>query len=195
MPRKLHKPLVIKFGSAAVTKPDGGIDKARIRRFSNEIADIHATGKPIVLVSSGAIHSARTMVDWNKSNEASLSELQALSSVGQVELMSFYKNVFAKKNITVAQVLVTHDDLRNYTRYYNLQNTISNKKKKNIIPIINENDAVSFEEISLGDNDQLAAMICENSSASHLIMLTESNGLYDKDPKAKDAQKIDFVAF
>lgn len=192
--KKKPKILVIKLSSLAVTTMDGGVDEKKIRRIANDIKLIRETFSiKVVIVSSGAINAGRSKI--TESSLSPISYLQACSSVGQPILMSSYQKIFHKHHIEVAQVLLTHDDLRNKKRTLNVKSALLEIMNNNIIPIINENDSVSFDEITIGDNDQLSAMICELICADVLIMLTQSDGLYTKDPSDPESQRISFVSY
>lgn len=188
-----HKALVIKLSSLAVTDESGAIAH---RRVSNIISDIVALAKKHkvkpVIVSSGAINIGRAILGKASDNMA---YLQACAAVGQARLMQMYEQKLTKHNLKVAQILLTHEDLRNKQRSLNVKNTLNELLSTGIVPIINENDSVSFDEITFGDNDQLSAMICELVSAPVLVMLTKTNGLYDSDPNEPDAKRFASIAY
>ena len=188
-----HKALVIKLSSLAVADESGAIAHKRV---SNIVSDLVALAqkykiKPVI-VSSGAVNIGRAML--GKSSD-SMAYLQACAAVGQARLMQMYEQKFAKHNLKVAQILLTHEDLRHKHRSLNVRNTLNELLSAEIVPIINENDSVSFDEISFGDNDQLSAMICELVSAPMLVMLTRTNGLYDSDPNESTAQRFQSIAY
>lgn len=188
-----HKALVIKLSSLAVTNESGAIAH---QRLTNILADIVQLAKDHkitpVLVSSGAINIGRAILGEASDNMA---YLQACAAVGQARLMQAFEQKFSKYDLKVAQILLTHEDLRNKQRSLNIKNTLNELISAGIIPIINENDSVSFDEISFGDNDQLSAMICELVAAPMLVMLTKTNGLYNADPSEPDAQRFESIAY
>ena len=188
------KRIVIKLSSLAVTKPEGGVDPTLLRKISKDIAILKEKRFDIILVSSGAINAARPIKPGlnQKNNVASL---QALSSIGQPMLMARFQKEFEKFNLTSAQILLTHEDLKSKKRSHNIRESLETLLKENVIPIINENDSVSFEEISLGDNDQLSAMITELTGSDLLLMLTKADGLYDRDPEEPNANFFKQVSF
>lgn len=187
------KALVIKLSSLAIADERGVIAHRRINQIIKDVmalCDSHSI-KPVI-VSSGAINIGRSIIT-NDSND--MAYLQACAAIGQTRLMKMYERKFMRYKRSTAQLLLTHEDLRNKQRSLNVKNTINELLSANIIPIINENDSVSFDEISFGDNDQLSAMICELVSAPVLVMLTKSNGVYDSDPSLPDAKRFVSVAY
>jgi glutamate 5-kinase len=190
------KRIVIKLGSLAVTNETGSFRTDKITEYANDIARLKKIGFDVIVISSGAINSGKHFLKKSSDKLNSLSQMQASSAIGQPLLMhEFYKS-FQKLELCTAQVLLTHDDIKDSTRYLNLKNTLDALLQNNIIPIVNENDSVSFEEISLGDNDQLAAMVSEVIDADALLLLTESDGLYSADPSQdKTAKQIPLITF
>ncbi|MEQ1664644.1 MAG: glutamate 5-kinase, partial [Bdellovibrionales bacterium] len=190
------KRIVIKLGSLSVTNETGTFRADKITEYAHDIAQLKKMGFEVIVISSGAINSGKHFLKKSSDKLNSLSQLQASSAIGQPLLMhEFYKS-FHKLELCTAQVLLTHDDIKDSTRYLNLKNTLDALLQNNIIPIVNENDSVSFEEISLGDNDQLAAMVSEVIDADALLLLTESDGLYSADPSQdKTAKQIPLITF
>ncbi len=192
--KKIHdKALVVKLSSLAVANERGVIAHRRVNQIISDVmslCDSHAI-KP-VFVSSGAINIGRSIISKNSDDMA---YLQACAALGQVRLMQMYERKFAKYHRKTAQLLLTHEDLRNKQRSLNVKNTLNELLSADIVPIINENDSVSFDEISFGDNDQLSAMICELVSAPVLVLLTKTNGLYDADPAHQSAKRYESVAY
>ena len=177
--RKIRR-VIIKIGSAAITMPDGGANRKQIRKIASDCIALQEAGIEVIIVSSGAIQIGKEHLF---SKHPSMAILQACSAIGQPLLVAQWQQAFAKKNIICAQVLLTHEDLGKRERFLNLRNTLITLIHKKIIPVINENDSVSFEEISVGDNDQLAAMVAEMLEADCLVMLTEADGLFLSAPK------------
>lgn len=178
------KRVVIKLGSQAITYDHGGVDLEKLTKIVRDVATLHQHGLEVVLVSSGAIHSGRAHLPPQKN--PSIDYLQACSALGQPILMRIYSELFQQYQIQCAQVLLTHDDLKDRTRYLNIRQTLNKLLQHHIIPILNENDSVSFAEISVGDNDQLAALITEVLEADVLCLLTGPDGLYNQDPHNPD---------
>jgi glutamate 5-kinase len=191
------KRIVVKLGSLAVTKDSGGVDKRRISKIVEDISFLKNSGIEIVLVSSGAINAARNMqVSFKDGNTGEgTSTLQSLSAIGQPYLFSIFSNAFQRKGFTVGQALLTHEDFKKRKRSLNIKNTINTLLANNVMPILNENDTVSFEEISLGDNDQLAAMIAELVEADLLLMLTTTDGVYNSPPGTKNSKLLKIVEY
>ncbi len=191
----MNKKIVIKLGSLAVTNEKGGVDREKIDKVVEEIIQLQKQNYSPILVSSGAINTGKSYIQKPEEKKMMISYQQACAAVGQPLLMKEYIEAFLKHKITCAQVLVTHEDFKNHKRVLNIRNTLSRLVSNGIIPIINENDTVSFEEITVGDNDQLAALITQSSDAEALLLLTEADGLYNKNPKEIDAiqfKEIDY---
>lgn len=185
------KRLVIKVGSLAVTMESGGVDQEKISTIVADLKTLKDQGYAPVLVSSGAINTGRM---WIKKDETIASQ-QAAAALGQPILMRAYIEAFNKVGQRCAQILVTHEDFKDRKRFLNIRNTVNCLLDNNIVPIVNENDTVSFAEISVGDNDQLAAMMTEAVDAESLILLTEADGLFDKNPKDPTAKRLSEIDF
>jgi glutamate 5-kinase len=196
--RKLYlgrsKRVVVKVGSAVLTGDDG-LDLSVMENLAREIAFLIKSGKEVILVSSGAVAAGRKRLGLESHRKLGLKEKQGAAAVGQSRLMRFYEDIFDRQGYKVAQVLLTHDDLSNRNRYLNVRNTILTLLEWNIIPIINENDTVSVEELRFGDNDTLGALITNLIEADLFICLTDVEGLYTGNPhKDSDAKPIYTVA-
>lgn len=181
---------VIKVGSSLVTDNGRVLNLAAIDHWADQIAALQKLGKEIVLVSSGAVAEGMRRLGWKKRPHA-LHELQAAAAVGQMGLVQAYESSFQRHNIHTAQILLTHEEIKNRQQYLNAKSTLRTLITLGVIPVINENDTVATEEIKLGDNDNLAAMVANLVEADLLVILTDQEGLYDKDPRThKDAQLI-----
>lgn len=174
--------VVIKVGTSTLTYPNGQLNLNRIERLVREMADLHNRGKEILLVSSGAIGIGANRMGL-KSVPRTLPEKQALAAIGQGSLLHMYEKIFAEYGQTIAQVLLTRDDLNERIRYLNATNTLLAILNMNVIPIINENDTVVVEEIRFGDNDTLSSLVAGIVNADLLIILSDVDGLYDSDPR------------
>jgi glutamate 5-kinase len=182
--------LVVKVGSSLVTDEGRGLDHARLALWSAQIAGLTALGKEIVLVSSGAIAEGIKRLGWNKRPRA-LNELQAAAAVGQMGLIEAYERSFRSHGLHTAQVLLTHADLADRERYLNARSTLRTLLGLKVVPIINENDTVTTDEIKVGDNDTLGALVANLIEADALIILTDQAGLYTADPrKHPDAEFV-----
>jgi len=182
--------LVVKVGSSLVTNEGRGLDHERLALWSAQIAKLTALGKEIVLVSSGAIAEGISRLGWSK-RPAALNELQAAAAVGQMGLIEAYERSFRVHGLRTAQILLTHADLADRERYLNARSTLRTLLELKVIPIINENDTVTTEEIKVGDNDTLSALVANLIEADALIILTDQRGLYSADPrKNPDAEFI-----
>ena len=182
---------VIKIGSALLTNDGRGLDSDAISDWVEQIARLHAAGKKIILVSSGAVAEGMVRLNWQRRPHA-IHELQAAAAVGQTGLIQSYQSCFGRHGIHTAQVLLTHDDLSDRQRYLNARSTLRTLLDLGAIPIINENDTVATDEIRFGDNDTLAALVANLVEADALIILTDQQGLFDKDPRHNpDAALVD----
>ena len=191
---ELHR-IVVKVGSLAITNDRGGVNLEKIKSLIADLFSLKSKGFAPILISSGAINSARGMIQKPEDKKMMVSYQQALAAVGQPILMSAYISVLSNYNWPCAQILVTHEDFKDRKRFLNIRNTINQLLSEGILPIVNENDTVSFAEITVGDNDQLAVMMTEATDAEKLIILSEADGLYDKNPNVADAVKFKSVDF
>ena len=181
---------VIKIGSALLTNNGQGLDCALMQRWVDHMVALKQQGIEVVVVSSGAVAEGMTRLGWSKRPD-SLNELQAAAAVGQMGLIHAWESRFQKHGLHTAQILLTHDDLSDRTRYLNARSTLETLIDLNVIPVVNENDTVVTDEIRFGDNDTLAALVANLVVADRLIILTDQNGLYETDPrKDPDAQMI-----
>ncbi len=169
------KLLVVKFGTGILSSSKGGLDSRRMSYLADQISQLHRQGKKVVIVSSGAVWAGMTKLGL-KYRPSQIADFQACAAIGQNLLMTHYEKIFARRKWTVAQILLTHEDLRHPQRSHNVRQTLLHLLSRNVIPIINENDAVSFDEIKFGDNDQLAAMVHELIRAHACIILSNVDG-------------------
>lgn len=174
--------LVAKVGSSLVTNEGRGLDRAAVAHWASQIAALHKQGKQIVLVSSGAIAEGMARLGWRK-RPSVMHELQAAAAVGQMGLCQAYEAAFAEYGLRTAQILLTHEDLADRHRYLNARSTLFALLRLGVVPIVNENDTVVTDEIRLGDNDTLGALVTNLIEADTLIILTDQRGLYDSDPR------------
>ncbi|MHB1173578.1 MAG: glutamate 5-kinase [Sulfuriferula sp.] len=174
--------LVVKVGSALVTNDGRGLDHAALANWSAQIAQLTKMGKEVVLVSSGAVAEGMQRLGW-KARPSAVHELQAAAAVGQMGLVQAYESSFRSHALHTAQILLTHDDLADRTRYLNALSTLRTLLALKVIPIINENDTVATDEIRFGDNDTLAALVANLIEADVLVILTDQAGLYTADPR------------
>lgn len=191
------KRIVVKVGTSTLTHPNGKIDIRHLESLCKVLCDLQNAGREIILVSSGAIGVGVGKLGM-KSRPEDTSKKQALAAIGQCELMFMYDKFFGEFNHTVAQVLLTADVVDNAKGRQNVQNTFAELIDMGIIPVVNENDTVATDELegnNFGDNDRLSAIVAKLVDADLLVILTDINGLYDKDPrKNPDAQRIPYVA-
>jgi len=181
-PLAAAKTLVVKVGSALVTNDGRGLDSAAIARWAAQIAELRKLGRRCVLVSSGAIAEGLQRLGWAKRPHA-LHELQAAAAVGQMGLVQCYESCFREHGLATAQVLLTHADMADRQRYLNARFTLATLLEMGVIPVINENDTVVTDEIKVGDNDTLGALVANLVEADALVILTDQAGLFDADPR------------
>jgi glutamate 5-kinase len=183
------KTLVIKVGSSLVTNDGRGLDIAAIARWAAQIAQLRAQGRRCVLVSSGAIAEGLQRLGWARRPHA-LHELQAAAAVGQMGLVQCYESCFREHGIATAQVLLTHADMADRQRYLNARSTLATLLELGVIPVINENDTVVTDEIKVGDNDTLGALVANLVEAEVLVILTDQSGLFDADPRRSPGAQL-----
>jgi glutamate 5-kinase len=187
------KRVVIKIGSSILTSPDMDINEDAFRSIAKEIFALRARGIEPVIVSSGAIAAGMKKLGIRQKPRG-LALKQAIAACGQSALMWYYEKAFSEYGEKVAQILITHDGLAIRKRFLYAQKTILTLLKMGVIPIVNENDTVAVEEIMLGDNDNLAALVTSLTHADLLVMLTDIDGFYDKDPRLhRDARIIPVI--
>lgn len=183
--------VVIKVGTSLLTNEEGRLKIAFLGRLCEEIAEVQKAGNRVILVSSGAMASGSGIL---KKRPNSIPERVVFSCVGQPLLMEYYRDFFAMQDIIIAQTLLTWRDFRDDEARALIQKNMECLLTENIIPIINENDMVSTEEVSFGDNDQLSAKVSVLLSAQKLVILSDVDGLFDKNPQTSpDAKKIEIV--
>jgi glutamate 5-kinase len=181
--------LVVKLGSSLVTNDGRGIDHPAVGRWAEEIAALKRSGKDVVLVSSGAIVEGMQRLGWKK-RPAAIHALQAAAAVGQMGLVQAYEAAFSRFGLHTAQILLTHEDLADRRRYLNARSTLLTLLALNVIPVINENDTVTTDEIRLGDNDTLGALVTNLIEADVLVLLTDQDGLHSADPRKEPAATL-----
>jgi len=179
---KQTKRIVLKIGSGIIASRDQGLDAPRIEQLAKEVAQIREGGHQILLVSSGAILSGLKKLGLTE-RPKTLPMKQAAAAVGQSQLMWAYEHAFDQLGIKVAQVLLTHEDLSNRARFLASRNTLTTLLDWEVVPVINENDTVSTEEIRFGDNDNLAALVAHLVDAQLLVILSDVDGLYTENPQ------------
>src|SRR5690554_543226 len=185
--------LVVKVGSSLVTNEGKGIDVQAVEQWASQIAQLHAGGKQMVLVSSGAIAEGMARLGWAR-RPNTMHELQAAAAVGQMGLVQAYEVAFADHGLRTAQILLTHEDLSDRRRYLNARSTLYTLLSLGVVPIVNENDTVVTDEIRLGDNDTLGALVTNLIEAETLIILTDQTGLYTADPRKESSAELIRVA-
>ena len=187
---KNSKIIVIKIGSSLLVDENKRIRKKWLISFAKDIKKLKSNNKKIVIVSSGAIALGCKKMNYYKTN-LKLDMSQAIASVGQIELMNLYSQIFSKFKLNISQILLTLDDTEERRRSINAKRTFENLFQLDYIPIVNENDTIATTEIKYGDNDRLASRVAQITNADTLILLSDVDGLYTKNPKIfKDAKLI-----
>ena len=181
--------LVIKVGTSTLTYSTGKLNLARMERLVRQMADLRNRGKEIVCVTSGAVGAGMGRMGL-EDRPHQMSARQALAAIGQGILMHTYEKLFSEYGVTVAQVLLTHADIENRERYLNARNTMFRLLKYGVLPIVNENDPLAFEELRIGDNDRLGAVVAGLVDADLLVILSDVEGLYTSDPRKDPGARL-----
>ncbi len=185
--------IVIKIGSSTVTDEHGKIDVEFLKNLSAQCKKLIDEGKKVIIVTSGARMAGVSSINkWSRKED--IHYKQALCAIGQVELMGEYRRIFLEEDLHIAQILLTKDDIIDDKRNLNIRNTLFTLIDEGVIPVINENDTVCVEEIKIGDNDMLAARVGTLWAADLVILLSDIEGIYDKNPKEyEDAKLYEYI--
>jgi glutamate 5-kinase len=189
---KNARKIVVKVGTHILGDKTGKPNRMRIASLVRDLTTLHHEGREIILVTSGAIGTGMHVLGKKRTSTTPLPDLQMTAAIGQTRLMQLYHNYFAKGKCLISQVLLTHDDLRHRQRHLNARNAILNLLNHRVIPIVNENDVVAVDEIRVGDNDFLSAMVATLINADLLILLTSPNGFYMPNKKGK-MQRVSYL--
>ena len=188
-----YKRIVFKVGTSSLTNPDGSLSRAKVKAITQQLATLHEEGHELILVSSGAIAAGFSSLGFKK-RPTKIADKQASAAVGQGLLLEEYTSNLLMKGIVSAQILLTQDDFVDKRRYNNAHQALSVLLTRHAIPIINENDTVSIEELKVGDNDTMSALVSGLIDADLVIILSDIDGLYNKNPqKYTDAKLIELV--
>lgn len=189
------KRIVVKVGTSTLTHNSGYINVRKIEKLVSCLADLHNSGKEVILVSSGAVSCGLANIGFDRAT-LTTEQKQAAAAVGQCQLIDMYARRFADFGVTIAQILLTRGVLKDSDRRNHASNTLSLLIEQHVIPIVNENDTISDEQICIGSNDTLAAAVAELCDADLLINMSDVDGLYDSDPRSNpDAKFIEYVDF
>jgi glutamate 5-kinase len=175
--------VVLKVGSALLVGANGTPDRAWLATLAEEIAEAKSRGQQVVVVSSGAVALGAAKLKLGKGGRGSLADAQASAAVGQIALAGLWSELLAEHGLTAAQLLLTLEDLEDRRRYLNAAATLGRLLKAGAVPVINENDSVATAEIRFGDNDRLAARVAQAARAEAVVLLSDVDGLYDRDPR------------
>lgn len=181
--------IVVKIGTSTLAYATGQLNIRRVEELCKTMSDIRNAGHELILVSSGAIGMGVGKLGL-RTRPRDIPTKQAAAAVGQCELMYVYDKLFSEYHHTVAQLLITADNLSNETRHVNFTNTLNRLLELGAVPVINENDTVATDEIVIGDNDTLAAMVAESVEANLLVLLSDIDGLYTADPHADPTARL-----
>ena len=181
--------IVVKIGTSTLAYATGQLNIRRVEALCKTMCDIRNAGHELILVSSGAIGMGVGKLGL-RARPRDIPTKQAAAAVGQCELMYIYDKLFSEYHHTVAQLLITADNLSNETRHANFTNTLNRLLELGVVPVINENDTVATDEIVIGDNDTLAAMVAESVGANLLVLLSDIDGLYTADPHTDPTAKL-----
>lgn len=187
--RPRYKKITVKVGSNVLTKPDGTLNDDHIAHLVDQIASLHKQGVEVVLVSSGAVAAGRSQVVPKRKRDT-LSSRQLWSAVGQVKLMATYARCFQRHGVACAQVLTTKENFSDRTHYLNMKNCVATLIENKVVPIVNENDAISVTELMFTDNDELSGLIAAMERSEALVILSNVDGIYDAPPDRPDAKII-----
>lgn len=185
--------LVLKVGSALLVDEHGEPRKAWLKALVGEIAALRGSGQRIVVVSSGAIALGASRLNLGKGVRASLADAQAAASVGQIALSGLWSGLLEAEGLAAAQMLVTLGDLEERRRYLNASSTLTRLLEAGVVPVVNENDSVATEEIRFGDNDRLAARVAQAAGADAVVLLSDVDGLMDRDPAQEGAVLVPVI--
>ena len=187
------KRVILKIGTSVLLDSEQRISMSKVESFARQIRSIRELSIDVIVVSSGAIACGMETMELSRKPKE-MARKQALASIGQIVLMKMYMDAFANVGLKASQILLTHEDIKSRSRCLNLLNTIDTLLSMNVVPVINENDTLSFKEIRFGDNDNLSALIAQITSADVLYLLSDVDGLYDKDPnRFPDARLVKVV--
>jgi len=187
---KLAPRLVVKVGSSLLVGRDGAVRGEWLDSLVRELAEARGRGQEVIVVSSGAIALGAAKLGLAKGGRGSLADAQAAAAVGQIGLASLWSGRLASHGIAAAQLLVTLEDLEDRRRYLNAAATLGRLLRAGVVPVINENDSVATAEIRFGDNDRLAARVAQAASADAVMLLSDVDGLYDRDPTSTGAKLL-----
>ncbi len=190
---KRSKRIVVKVGTSTITTESGSIDRAQLKKLAGQVADLVKSGKQVIVVTSGAIAAGVEALGLKK-RPTDIPELQAAASVGQGLLLHEYAKHLTERGIKVGQILLAQSDVAHRQQFLNARNAFRTLLDFGVVPIVNENDATAVDEIKLGDNDLLAAIVTNIAEADLLILLTDTDGLYSCDPRLGDASLIETVS-
>src|SRR5665647_2867528 len=191
---KESRKIVVKIGSNTLSTEKGQVNYERLHNLVEQLVELMKQGKQILIVTSGAgVCGTAAINKWKRKSD--INYKQALCAIGQVELMMAYKSLFKEHGMLVGQMLLCNDDFDNPSRNLHIRNTLFTLVDEGVVPVINENDSVTVDEIKIGDNDTLSALTASLWGADFLILLSDIDGIYDKNPKEfKDAKLIEVIS-
>ncbi|MEZ5378758.1 MAG: glutamate 5-kinase [Acidimicrobiales bacterium] len=182
--------VVVKLGSSSVVRPSGDIDTDMLTKLVGEVSEVQASGRQVVVVTSGAIAAGLPQLGWSGPRPSNDSMLRAAAAVGQTSLMRAYESAFATVGLLCGQVLLAPTDFMFRRRYLKSRGTLHALLEAGVVPIVNENDAIADDEIRFGDNDRLGALVAHLVEASRLVLLTDTAGLFTADPRVDESASL-----
>lgn len=185
-----YQRIVVKIGSNVLTLANGWLDLERIAHLVDQICKLKKSGIEVILISSGAVASGRSMISLSEKQDHSVAARQLLASIGQIKLINTYLSYFEQHDLLCSQVLVTKEDFRDRQHYLNIKNCLEILLKHEVVPVINENDVVAVTELMFTDNDELAGLLASMLQADALIILSNVNGIYTGNPELEDSMLI-----
>ena len=190
----MYKKIIIKIGTGVISKRNGKLNPRVLKLLVDQTAELRTSGIQTVIVTSGAVGTGRGLITIEDGAD-SVVKKQVYAAVGQVKLMNTYAKYFAKHGIFCAQILATKEDFRDKEHYQNMKNCMENLLRDNIVPVVNENDAVAVAELMFTDNDELAGLIAAQLTVDAVILLTSVDGIFAGDPKAGNARVVSEIPY
>ncbi|OGG59226.1 glutamate 5-kinase [Candidatus Kaiserbacteria bacterium RIFCSPHIGHO2_02_FULL_49_16] len=190
----MYKRIIIKIGTGVISKKGGKLNPRILKLLVDQCAEIRKSGIDVIIVTSGAVGTGRGLITIEDGTD-SVVKKQVYAAVGQVKLMSIYAKYFAKHGIFCAQILATKEDFRDKEHYQNMKNCMENLLRDNVIPVVNENDAVAVAELVFTDNDELSGLIAQQLNVDGVILLTSVDGVFAGNPKDKNAKVISEIQY
>lgn len=189
-----YKRIIVKIGTGVISRADGGLDSDVLKQLVDQVSALRKKRTEVIVVTSGAVATGRGLITLEDGTD-NVVQKQVYAAVGQVKLMNTYAKYFAKHGIFCAQILATKEDFRDKEHYQNMKNCMENLLRDNVVPVVNENDAVAVAELMFTDNDELAGLIATQLNVDAVIILTSVDGVFAGNPKSKNARVISEISY